>query len=98
MKKLSKWKFGENSEKRQEQVSGSYSRALSTALRSTIWFFCDACDKLEVDMYYLARSGVDITETGWNLCLEKSMLIQSLKMFVVRSSQGDECLACINSR
>jgi hypothetical protein len=28
---------------------------------------------LEVDMYYLARSGVDIMETGWNLSLEKRM-------------------------
>jgi hypothetical protein len=36
-----------------------------------IWFFCEACYKLEVDIYYLARSGVDIIETGWNLCLEK---------------------------
>jgi hypothetical protein len=36
-----------------------------------IWFFCDACHKLEVDKYYLARSGVDIIETGWNLSLEK---------------------------
>jgi hypothetical protein len=34
-------------------------------LRSAIWFFCNACHKLEVDIYYLARSGVDIIETGW---------------------------------
>jgi hypothetical protein len=43
------------------------------ALRSTIWFFCDACHKLQVDIYYLARSGVDIIETGWSLSLEKRM-------------------------
>jgi hypothetical protein len=53
------------------------------ALRSTIWFFCDACHKLEVDIYYLARSGVNIIETGWNLRLEKRMWIKSLIMFVV---------------
>jgi hypothetical protein len=41
------------------------------ALRSAIWFFCGACHKLEVDIYYLARSGVDLIETGWNLSLEK---------------------------
>jgi hypothetical protein len=41
--------------------------SISLTLRSTIWFFCDACHKLEVDIYFLARSGVDIIETGWNL-------------------------------
>jgi hypothetical protein len=46
-------------------------------------YFCDARHKLEVDIYFLARSGVDIIETGWNLNLEKRMLIQSLKMLVV---------------
>jgi ABC-type sulfate transport system substrate-binding protein len=51
--------------------------------------------ELEVDIYILARSGVDIIETEWNLSLEKHMLISSLKMFVVLSSQGDQCLGCI---
>jgi hypothetical protein len=41
------------------------------ALKSVIWFFCDACHTLEVEIYYLARSGVDIIETGWNLSVEK---------------------------
>jgi hypothetical protein len=43
------------------------------ALRSAIKFFCDACHKLEDDIHYLARSGVDIIETGWNLSSEKRM-------------------------
>jgi hypothetical protein len=42
------------------------------ALRSAIWFFCDARHALEVDVYYFARSGVDIIETGWNLRLESA--------------------------
>jgi hypothetical protein len=37
------------------------------------FLICDACHKLEVDKYFLARSGVDIIETGWNLSLEKRM-------------------------
>jgi hypothetical protein len=32
----------------------------------------DASHKLEVDIYYLARSGVDIIETGWNPSVEKN--------------------------
>jgi hypothetical protein len=36
-------------------------------------FFIAACHKLEVDINYLARSGVDIIETGWNLSVEKRM-------------------------
>jgi hypothetical protein len=31
--------------------------------------------RLEVDTYYLARSGVDIIETGWNMSSGKSTLI-----------------------
>jgi hypothetical protein len=42
----------------------------------TLWAIqCDACHTLEVDMYYLARSGVDIIEMGWNQSLEKRMQI-----------------------
>jgi hypothetical protein len=52
-------------------------------LRSAIWFFCDACHKLEIDIYYVARCGVDIIEMGWNLRLEKRMWIKPLKVFVV---------------
>jgi hypothetical protein len=45
----------------------------SATFRNEIRFFCDACHKLEVDIYFLARSVVDIIETGWNLSIEKRM-------------------------
>jgi hypothetical protein len=52
------------------------------ALRSTVWFFCDA--------FFFACSGIDIIETGWDLSIEKLMWIISLIIFValIMSRQG----------
>jgi hypothetical protein len=47
-----------------------------TAVLSDVTDFLN--HKFEVDIYYLARSGVDIIELGWNLSVEKPMLIFNL--------------------
>jgi hypothetical protein len=34
-----------------------------------------ACHELKVELYYVARSGVDMIETGWTRSVEKRILI-----------------------